>query len=94
MWLVGGRGASSGDGSAADSSWSAWPLVATGNTVLEFDEKPTKAEGLVSGGFFVLEREFLSYLTDEPELLFEQGDEFSVPALLRVADAVDDRVDA
>jgi glucose-1-phosphate cytidylyltransferase len=48
-------------------------LRAEGDLVAEFDEKPTKAEGLVSGGFFVLEREFLSYLTDEPELLFEQG---------------------
>jgi glucose-1-phosphate cytidylyltransferase len=27
----------------------------------------------VSGGFFVLQREFLQYLTDEPDLLFEQG---------------------
>jgi glucose-1-phosphate cytidylyltransferase len=48
-------------------------LRADGGIVAEFDEKPTKAEGLVSGGFFVLEREFLSYLTDEPDLLFEQG---------------------
>jgi glucose-1-phosphate cytidylyltransferase len=39
--------------------------------VLEFDEKPTKAEGLVSGGFFVLQREFFGYLNDEPSLLFE-----------------------
>jgi glucose-1-phosphate cytidylyltransferase len=48
-------------------------LRATGELVAEFDEKPTKAEGLVSGGFFVLQREFLSYLTEEPDLLFEQG---------------------
>jgi glucose-1-phosphate cytidylyltransferase len=41
------------------------------DAVLEFDEKPTRAEGLVSGGFFVLQREFFDYLTDEPSLLFE-----------------------
>ncbi len=40
--------------------------------VLEFDEKPTTAEGFVSGGFFVLQREFLSYLGDDPMQLFEQ----------------------
>jgi NDP-sugar pyrophosphorylase family protein len=38
---------------------------------LESDEKPTKAEGLVSGGVFVLERDFL--LDDDPGLLFEQA---------------------
>ena len=39
--------------------------------VLEFDEKPTKAEGFVSGGFFVLQREFFGYLGDDPLQLFE-----------------------
>jgi glucose-1-phosphate cytidylyltransferase len=48
-------------------------LRASDNTVLEFAEKPKASEGLASGGFFVLQREFLSYLTDEPELLFEQA---------------------
>jgi glucose-1-phosphate cytidylyltransferase len=38
---------------------------------LESDEKPTKAEGLVSGGVFVLERDFR--LDDDPGLLFEQA---------------------
>jgi glucose-1-phosphate cytidylyltransferase len=39
---------------------------------MEFAEKPTTAEGLVSGGFFVFQREFLEYLDDDPELLIEQ----------------------
>jgi glucose-1-phosphate cytidylyltransferase len=47
-------------------------LQASGNTVLEFAEKPVSSDGLVSGGFFVMQREFLDYLTDEPELLLER----------------------
>ncbi len=34
----------------------------------DFDEKPTTAEGFVSGGFFVFQREFFDYLDDDPEL--------------------------
>jgi glucose-1-phosphate cytidylyltransferase len=44
-----------------------------GSTVAEFNEKPTRPEGFVSGGFFVLQREFFDYLTDEEDLLFEQA---------------------
>jgi len=44
-----------------------------GRVVAEFNEKPTTAEGFVSGGFFVLQREFFDYLSDEPDLLFEQA---------------------
>ena len=44
-----------------------------GDRVLEFDEKPTIAEGRVSGGFFVFQREFLGYLDDDPDLLVEQA---------------------
>ncbi|MBA2637818.1 MAG: glucose-1-phosphate cytidylyltransferase [Solirubrobacterales bacterium] len=44
-----------------------------GETVSEFNEKPTTAEGFVSGGFFVLQREFLDYLDEDPMLLFEQA---------------------
>jgi len=44
-----------------------------GRTVTEFNEKPTQPSGFVSGGFFVLQREFLDYLGDEPDLLFEQA---------------------
>jgi len=44
-----------------------------GDVVAEFNEKPTKPSGFVSGGFFVLQREFLEYLDDAPDLLFEQA---------------------
>lgn len=39
--------------------------------VLEFNEKPTLAEGVVSGGFFVFEREVFDYLSDDPGLFLE-----------------------
>jgi glucose-1-phosphate cytidylyltransferase len=41
--------------------------------VTDFDEKPTTAEGFVSGGFFVFQREFLDYLDDDPVLMFERA---------------------
>jgi glucose-1-phosphate cytidylyltransferase len=44
-----------------------------GNTVTEFNEKPTQPAGFVSGGFFVLQREFFDYLSEEPDLLFEKA---------------------
>jgi glucose-1-phosphate cytidylyltransferase len=37
---------------------------------LEFNEKPT-AEGVVSGGFFVFQREVFDYLNDDPQLFLE-----------------------
>ena len=40
--------------------------------VVEFNEKPTIAEGYVSGGFVVLEREFFRYMNDDPQLFFER----------------------
>jgi glucose-1-phosphate cytidylyltransferase len=43
-----------------------------GQSVTEFDEKPTKPEGFVSGGFFVFQREFLDYLEEDPSVFFEQ----------------------
>jgi len=43
-----------------------------GARVLEFDEKPTHAEGQVSGGFFVFERRVFDYLNDDPQLFLEQ----------------------
>jgi glucose-1-phosphate cytidylyltransferase len=43
-------------------------------TVAEFNEKPTLADGWVSGGFFLFERSFADdYLDDEPGLLLEKG---------------------
>jgi len=38
---------------------------------LEFNEKPTQAEGVVSGGFFVFQREVFEYLNDDPQLFLE-----------------------
>ncbi len=42
-----------------------------GSRVVEFAEKPV-AQGLVSGGFFVFQREALDYLDDDPQLFLEQ----------------------
>lgn len=42
-----------------------------GDRVSEFNEKPTKPEGFVSGGFFVFQREVLQYVTADEELFFE-----------------------
>lgn len=47
-------------------------MTVDGTRVFEFNEKPI-SEGFVSGGFFVFEREFLSYLTDDPNLFFEHA---------------------
>lgn len=41
--------------------------------VTEFNEKPTLADGWVSGGFFAFDRSFLDdYLDDDPDLLLEK----------------------
>jgi len=42
-----------------------------GTRAVEFNEKPTLPEGYVSGGFFVLQREFLDYLNADANLAFE-----------------------
>lgn len=39
--------------------------------VTEFNEKPTVADGIVSGGFFVFEREVFDYLGDDPGVFLE-----------------------
>ncbi len=38
---------------------------------VEFNEKPTVAEGVVSGGFFVFQRQVFDYLDDDPQLFLE-----------------------
>ena len=48
-------------------------MKVTDGVVTDFVEKPTTAEGFVSGGFFVFQREFLDYLDDDPELMFERA---------------------
>jgi glucose-1-phosphate cytidylyltransferase len=48
-------------------------LRVDGTRVVEFDEKPTIAEGVVSGGFFVFQREVIErYFDDDPQLFLEQ----------------------
>ncbi len=47
-------------------------MKVTDGIVTEFDEKPTTAEGFVSGGFFVFQRELFDYLTDDPALVLER----------------------
>ncbi len=43
------------------------------SAVSEFNEKPTLADGWVSGGFFAFERQFIDdYLDEDPELLLEK----------------------
>ena len=42
-----------------------------GRTVVEFNEKPTRPEGYVSAGFFVLRREFLDYVDDDAGTVLE-----------------------
>ena len=37
----------------------------------EFNEKPTVAEGVVSGGFFVFQRQVFDYLNEDPGLFLE-----------------------
>ena len=45
-------------------------LVRSGE-VMEFNEKPTVAEGFVSGGFFVFESAFFRYLSPADDLFLE-----------------------
>ena len=48
-------------------------LVVEDGVVTEFNEKPTTPKDFVSGGFFVFQREFLDYISDEPDLLLEHA---------------------
>ena len=46
--------------------------VAEDNTVLGFNEKPQAGGGLINGGFFVCNRDFFDYLSDDEGLVLEQ----------------------
>ncbi len=46
-------------------------LLVDGSRVAQFSEKPQTHEGLINGGFFVFERAFLDYLSDEPGCVLE-----------------------
>ena len=48
-------------------------LAIQGDRVASFNEKPQLTEGLINGGFFVFEREFVRrYLRDEEDLVLER----------------------
>lgn len=42
-------------------------------TVTEFNEKPQSDTGLISGGFFVANKNLFNYLDDSEDLVFEEG---------------------
>ena len=49
-------------------------LVVSGDQIVGFDEKPQVTNGLINGGFFVFEREFVNrYLHDDGGLMLERG---------------------
>lgn len=43
------------------------------NRVLKFNEKPEAMEGLVNGGYFVLDREIFDYLCSDDDCIFEKA---------------------
>jgi glucose-1-phosphate cytidylyltransferase len=55
-------------------------MVLDGDKVVSFEEKPQLAQGLINGGFFVFNREFLSYLTPD------EGCDLEFGALQQLAD--------
>lgn len=47
-------------------------LIVEGERVTRFSEKPTVAEGLVNGGFFMFRREVLDYVSDSDDCTLER----------------------
>jgi|TARA_Y100000992_G_scaffold302472_1_gene276809 glucose-1-phosphate cytidylyltransferase len=47
--------------------------ISENNTVLNLEEKPQMNQGLINGGFFVLNKRIMSYLTKEENCDFEFG---------------------
>jgi len=47
-------------------------LSVHGNNVMRFNEKPQIDEGFINGGFFVFNREFLNYLSDNDGCVLEK----------------------
>jgi glucose-1-phosphate cytidylyltransferase len=47
-------------------------LQVSGGQVTNFYEKPQTSSGRINGGYFVANRELFNYLSDEPDLVFEQ----------------------
>lgn len=48
-------------------------IALRGDTVIEFEEKPQMGTGYINGGFFVFNKEMLSYLTEDENCDFEFG---------------------
>jgi glucose-1-phosphate cytidylyltransferase len=48
-------------------------MTIEGGRAVEFNEKPTVAGGVVSGGFFVFNRQAFDYFDDDPGLFLELG---------------------
>jgi glucose-1-phosphate cytidylyltransferase len=46
-------------------------LLVSGERVRQFSEKPQTHDGVINGGFFVLERGALEYLSDDPSCVLE-----------------------
>lgn len=47
-------------------------LTVRDNQIIEFDEKPQTKDGLVNGGYFVFNREFFEYLTEDDNCILEK----------------------
>jgi len=48
-------------------------LVLDGSCVTKFNEKPASMEGIVNGGFFVLNHKIFDYLSSDDNCIFEYG---------------------
>jgi glucose-1-phosphate cytidylyltransferase len=46
--------------------------IATSGRVAKFNEKPQATGGWISGGYFVFSRDFLNYLSDDPQQMLER----------------------
>ena len=48
-------------------------MIVEGNSVKNFSEKPQTSGGCINGGFFVFNKKFFSYLSDDENCDFERG---------------------
>jgi len=48
-------------------------MILAGDKAVKFEEKPQLGTGFINGGFFVLKKEFLKYLTPDADCDFEFG---------------------
>ena len=47
--------------------------IGENNTVQELEEKPQMGKGLINGGFFIFDKQMLSYLSEDENCDFEFG---------------------